>query len=128
LKEKHPGKESLKLRLWAKLIQSGHYDNHDTPPNIPLITGKAATPKKTVKEGVAGLVAEAATAIVKVCNPPSSPFKSPGCDNGKGISPLKAVSLRKSCLKKAKENGVLSQEEFQEEKKRILDMLRGLSK
>ena len=134
LKEKHPGKESVKLRLWAKLIQSGHYDDYDTPPNIPLITGKAATPKKTVKEGVAGLVAEAATAIVKACNPPSSPVKSLGCDNGKGISPLKAVSLRRSCLedlKKAKElheDGILSQEEFQEENKRILDMLRGLSK
>ena len=35
LKEKHPGKESVKLRLWAKLIQSGHYDDYDTPPNIP---------------------------------------------------------------------------------------------
>ena len=79
-------------------------------------------------------MAEAATAIVKACNPPGSPVKSLGCDNGKGISPLKAVSLRRSCLedlKKAKElheDGVLSQEEFQEENKRILDMLRELSK
>ena len=49
-------------------------------------------------------------------------------------TPLKVVSLRRSCLedlKKTKElheDGVLSEEEFEEENKRILDMLRGLGK
>ena len=80
------------------MVQSGHHD--DTPPNIPLITDKVVgNSKKTAKEGVASIVAEAATAIVKACNPPRSPVQSLDCDSsGKGISPLKAVSLRRSCL------------------------------
>jgi len=135
LKEKHPDMEVPKLRLWAKLIQSGHHADYNTPPNIPLITGKVNKPKKTATEGVADVVAQAATAIVKACKPaPSSPNKVSNCSDIKSISPLKLVSLRRSCLedlKKTKElfeDEVLSKEEFEEEKKRILEMLRGLGK
>jgi len=89
LKEKHPGMEVPKLRLWAKLIQSGHHADYVTPPNIPLITGKVIDKsKKSVTEGVADVVAQAATAIVKACNPSSSP-KASDCGDIKGISPLK---------------------------------------
>ena len=37
LKQQHPDMEIAKLRLWAKLTQSGHHDDYTTPPNIPLI-------------------------------------------------------------------------------------------
>ena len=74
--------ENVKLRLWAKLIYSGHHDDYDTPPNIPLITGKnAGNSKKTAKESVASVVAEAATAIVKACKSPSSPVQSTDCSS-----------------------------------------------
>ena len=40
LKEKHPSVETMKLCLiCGKLIQSGHYDNYNNPPDIPLLTG-----------------------------------------------------------------------------------------
>ena len=115
--------ETAKLHLWAKLIQSGHHDSYTTPPNILLITGTTAVKSKKSKDGVANVVAEAATAIVKAINPSISP--TPGSDwkDGKGTSPLKAVSLRKSCLedlKKTKElykDEVLTKEEFEEEKR-----------
>ena len=32
--------ENVTLQLWAKLIHNDHHDDYDTPPNIPLITGK----------------------------------------------------------------------------------------
>ena len=38
LKEKHPDKGSPAVRLWARLIQNGRWDNYDNPPPIPLIT------------------------------------------------------------------------------------------
>ena len=69
------------------------------------------------------MIAGAASAIVRAINKPSkenSPTKS------QGLSPLKAVSIRRSCLddlKKAKElfeDEVLTEKEFQEEKERIL--------
>ena len=46
LKEKHQDMTAPKLHLWARLIQSGHHDDYDTPPNIPLITGSSFKPKK----------------------------------------------------------------------------------
>ena len=47
LKQKHSEMAAPKLRLWAKLIQSGRHDSYDEPPNIPLITGSPA-PKRRV--------------------------------------------------------------------------------
>ena len=49
LREKHPKMEAPKLRLWAKLIQSGHHDCYDSPPPIPLITGSPAHSKQKRK-------------------------------------------------------------------------------
>ena len=50
--------EVPKIRLWAKLIQSGHHEDYVTPPNIPLITGKVSgKSKKSATEGVADVVA-----------------------------------------------------------------------
>ena len=40
LKKKHPDFDHPKLRLWAKMIQNGHWEDYDNPPPIPLITGK----------------------------------------------------------------------------------------
>jgi len=52
LKEKYPDMEVPKIRLWAKLIQSGHHEDYVTPPNIPLITGKVSgKSKKSATEG-----------------------------------------------------------------------------
>lgn len=46
------GMESAKLRLWAKLIQTGHHDDYVTPPNIPLITGKTTPLTKPRTDGL----------------------------------------------------------------------------
>ena len=129
LKEKHPNLETVKLRLWGKLIHSGHHDDYEDPPDIPLLTGHGK--KKPSKEGVTDVIAGAALAIVKAINTPPKE-KSP--TKAQGLSPLKAVSIRRSCLddlKKAKElfeDEVLTEEEFREEKERILGTLRGLGK
>ena len=114
-----------KLRLWARLIQSGHLDDYDTPPNIPLITGSSSKPQK---ESVADALTGAATAVVKMIQSTSSS----SCESIPAqMSPLKAAQLRQGCLedlKKVKElleDGVLTQE-FDEEKRRILETLKSL--
>ena len=135
------GMESPKLRLWAKLIHTGRHEDYVTPPNIPLITGKTTHTTKPKSDGMADAVAEAATAIVKAINhpgvpQPQTPPKSCSSANDlhvKKISPLKVVTLRRSCLddlKRAKElyeEDILTDAEFHDEKQRILDMLKGLS-
>ena len=61
LKKKNPKMEAPKLRLWAKLIESGRYDSYEDPPAIPLITG-GPLPGKPKKESLSDAVSGAATA------------------------------------------------------------------
>ena len=128
LKEKHPNIETVKLRLWGKLIQSGHHDSYEAPPDIPLLSGSVK--KMPPKEGVADMIAGAATAIVKAINNPTKE-KSP--TKVHGLSPLKAMSIRRSCLddlkrvKELVEDNILTEAEFAE-KDCILKTLRGLGK
>ena len=44
LKTRHPDLPIPKLRLWAKIIDRGRHEDHDNPPNIPLITGSLHLP------------------------------------------------------------------------------------
>ena len=131
------GMENAKLRLWAKLIQTGRLYDYVTPPNIPLITGKTTPPTKPKTDELVGAVTEAATAIVKAINHPGvpQPQTPPKSANNQHVkmSPLKVVALRRSCLddlKRAKdlyEEDVLTDAEFHDDKQRILEMLTGLS-
>ena len=124
LKEKHPKMEAPKLRLWAKLIQSGRHESYDTPPQIPLIIG-APAPAKPKKDSVADALTGAATAIVQALQPPKahdSPVvrKCSESDVNK-ISPLKMTTIRRNCLddlKKLKElleDGVLEESVYRRE-------------
>ena len=119
-----------KLRLWARLIQAGRYDDYDKPPNIPLISGSsgAVKSKDSMREAVTG----AATAVVKMLQStekttPTHPSTS------MHASPLKAAQLRRSCLEDLKkikellEDGVLTNGEFREQKENILHSLKTLN-
>ena len=130
--------ESAKLRLWAKLIHTDCHNDYVTPPNIPLITGKTATPQKHRTDEIADVVAApATTSVIKAINQsqPQTPPKSCSTNDQhvKKISPLKVVTLRRSCLddlrrvKDLYEENVLTDEEFSDEKQRVLGMLKGFS-
>ncbi len=122
--------ESPKLHLWSKLIQSGRYDDYDTPPGIPLITG-APAPLKPKKQDFANALTGAATAIVKALRSPKNndAVVNTGMVEGSKMSPLKMTTIRRNCLddlKRLKELFDLSEEEFAVEKKHILATLKGL--
>ena len=127
LKEKHADMAIPKLRLWARLIHSGHHDDYDTPPNIPLITG-SPNPTKGKRESISDALTGAAKAIASVLKPstPETPTSS------SAVSPMKTAQLRRSCLEDLKrikelfEDHVLSEEEFAEQKKNILSSLKSL--
>ena len=63
LKSKHSDMENTKLRLWAKLIEKGRYDDLDNPPQIPLITGSPAPAKK--RDSISNALVDAATVVAK---------------------------------------------------------------
>lgn len=60
LKKKHTDGQfsDPKLRLWAKLIQSGMHEDHDKPPNIPIFTGvsKSGAKAKQSKDDTDGSI------------------------------------------------------------------------
>ena len=56
--------ENTKLRLWAKQIEKGHYDDLDNPPQIPLITGSPASAKKKT-DNISTALVDAATVVAK---------------------------------------------------------------
>ena len=135
LEDKHGDKFSgPQYKLWARLIDNGQWDNTDRPPNIPVFG--TTLPKKGMvqKESTTEVIANAAVAIIKHLQSPPQPNMS-NTDTGSnsiGISPGKKAKLRKEYLdqlkdiQKLRDDGTLTQEEFQEEKCCILGTLKSM--
>ena len=129
LKEKHSASYTVpQYRLWAKFIQSKRHDSYDSPPNIPLITGNPDARKHNRKDTVGDAIAGAATAFAKALNrSPRSPSLSQ-----QGISPNSHANLRRRHLEDMRmlhamyEDGVLTPNEYQEQKADIISTLREL--
>ena len=117
------------LRLWAKMIQSGNYDDYDDPPRVPQITGIVSNRKESLTEAITG----AAVAVAKVFAPVPKTLEHVPSASNNGTSPRKSTELRFKnleqlhLLQQLKVDGVLSQEEFMEQKKIILDAIKNLS-
>ena len=122
-------------KLWARMILNQQHRDKETPPNIPMIMGK---PEKKAKKDFSESLADCAVAIVKALQPPAptTPATSAGVHSvstpPNGISPGKKVNLRSQYLSQLKtlqslrDDGVLTQEEFIEEKAIVLKNLKAL--
>lgn len=136
LRAKHPKMEAPKLRLWAKLISSGHHESYDTPPPIPLITGAPVPTKPKNKDLTEALTGVATSIVAALSTKPSPPANRTSREEhtATSISPLRSTTIRRSCLEDLKklkellEDGVLKEDEYMEEKQQILATLRGLKK
>ena len=144
LKHKHSDMANTKLRLWAKLIDKGRYDDYDNPPQIPLITGSPA-PEKKKRDSISNALVDAAVVVAKAFqnshastplttkgSPPRPVLPTGQLEPPSKLSPLKYAQLRRSCLDDLKslnelyQESVLSEAEFKEEKTRILSTLKTL--
>ena len=148
LKEKHGSKYSFpQLRLWARMIEAGNHESTDNPPLIPAITG--ITPKREKKPSLSDVIAGAATTLANAFRSPdvqqrnkqnivissealSSPVKcnpNPSVTQTTGISPGKVTELRMKKLRELRELqellecNILTQQEFTEQKRLVLDSL-----
>lgn len=138
LKEKHEDKYSIpQLRLWARMISCGTHDDVDEPPHVPLIVG-APQPKRQKQESLTSALVGAATAFANAISPKPNPG-SPSTPTTRGqstsrmglqLSPGRAADV---CMKnleqlrfmqKLVDDGILSQEEFLEQKHCIMEALR----
>ena len=124
LTEKHGDTYSLpQRRLWARTIHCGTHDSYDTPPALPMF---GPPPKRHKKQS-----------FQKETNNPSTSGTqedSSSLENQSSvaISPGKSVDLRMKNLQQLRfiqqlfDDNILSQEEFLEQKKRILEAIRKL--
>ena len=148
LKDKHGDAYTVpQLRLWARMIVSGTHDDQDNPPRVPMIIG-APLPKRQKQESISSALVDAATAFAKAISPrPASPLNPPSSGSATtphtptssasathrfGISPGRAADIRMKNLEQLRymqhlmEDGIISQQEFVEQKHIIMDTLRKL--
>lgn len=125
LKDKHGVEYSgPQLRLWARMIVAKTYDDVDTPPNVPMITGPE---KSKRRESLSDALAGAAIAVTKAFSPPASENCSHMSQGN--VSPSKKIDLRLknlTQLQQLQDEGVLNQEEFLSQKKIVLMSLNNL--
>jgi len=125
----------VQYRLWSRMLIAGIHSSRDVPPQVPLITG-SNTPNKPKCNAFEETIVKAATAVMKaITNHHSQATQIQNINDcpvlAAGISPSKAVDIRGkslgqlSTLKELFVDGILSQEEYMEQKDIII---RGLKK
>ena len=103
--------------------------DQDNPPKVPMLTG---VQKSKQKESLSDALTSAAFAVAKVFSP-SQPSLSENVPANQGtFSPSKKIDLQMKNLEQLrqlqqlKEDGILSQDEFQSQKKIVLMALNSL--
>lgn len=125
LREKHGKLESTKLRLWARMIAGGLHDDYSQPPDIPAFS---VDQKRAKKENISDAFTGAAVAICKALSPPPATATAIAA-KGSVSSPSKVITLRMKNyeqLKQLNNDGVLDDEEYIEQKDKIMVTLRKL--
>ena len=134
LKDLHGDKYTEpQYRLWARMIINWLHSSRETPPDIPMITG--FTPTRRSRRPIEDTVANVVSATVKAMTTHSTNQQSSSSSvisQPVGVSPSKVVDISGKCLtqlgnlKKFFEDSVLTEDEWREQKKSILDTLRKL--
>ena len=149
LKTKHKEMELPKLRLWARMIANGVHESTEEPPNVPMITG--TVPKRAKRESLHDVVVDAAKAMAQAFtgSPATSqpvivhnssaaacttavtqPVVTTSTATSAAISPSRLADVRMKhyeqlrYLHKMFDDHILSEEEFLEQKGKIMDSLR----
>ena len=121
--------------FWARMYVNNQWTSLDEEPDIPLLRGglKKVPKKESISEAITG----AAIAFAKTLSAPSTPSSSthtPCQPLPNGVSPASKAKLSSAYisqlreLQELRENGVLSEEEFQEQKRFALNNIRGMNK
>ena len=135
LKKRHGDKwPDPHLRLWARYKVNGYHTDLDNPPAAPPFNG--FVPKRAKQESLSEALASAATAFAQAFSgsPANLSQKEsvPSTPSGSsvGMSPLKVADLRMKHLEQLRylqqlmEDGIISKDEFVEQKGIVLGTLR----
>ena len=130
LKKRHGDKwPDPHLRLWARYKVNGFHTDLDNPPAASPFTG--FVPKRARQESLSEALTSAATAFAQAFGGSPAIQKSvPPTPTPVGMSPLKAADLRMKHLEQLRflqqlmEDGIISKDEFAEQKEIVLKTLR----
>ena len=127
---------SVQLRLWARMLANGLHNDKNEPPAVPMITG--VTPKRPKKESLQDTIVcvakTFADAFIDKKVQKSSPELSlkENISVAHGVSPGRAADVRMKnyeqlrYLQSLLDDGILSLDEFCEQKQTILFALKKL--
>jgi hypothetical protein len=133
LKERQGKKYSTpQLRLWARMVTADLHEDLDTPPSIPAFRSTPKRPRQS--ESLSDALSGAAVAMVKALGgeTPTKGCNSPTTTTSVCLSPTKSVELRMKnfeqlrYLQKLFEDGVVTEEEYVEQKRSIICALKKL--
>ena len=131
LREKHGSKyDAPRLRLWARMISTGLHSDYDTPPEIPAFLG--STPKRSRRESFSDAISGAAVAFAGALKEREKGQEQPTSVVPSGTSPGRSVELRMKnyeqlrYLQQLYDDGILTGEEYQEQKQLIITSIRKL--
>ena len=129
LKKRHGDSFSTpQLRLWARMVTANLHEDLDTPPTIPAFRSAPKRPRQS--ESFSDALSGAAVAIVKALGGETS---TKCCDSPTSVySPSKSMELRMKNFEQLRYlqqlfgDGVVTQEEYLEQKQSILCALKKL--
>ena len=114
--------DSRQLMLWGRMIVNGQCKSYDEPPNIPLITGKAKKIPRSLSDAITGAALAFASAMSSSGGKQNNVQAATKPPPQSGVSPMSKARLSSDyitqlkSLQELRDNGVLSNEEFQEQK------------
>ena len=125
--------DSKQLRLWGRMIVNKQHSSYDDPSDIPIITGGARKVQR--RESLSDVVTGAALALAKALNSPAKPHSNPTEQKNpqSGVSPLSKARLSSEyitqlkSLQELRESGVLTEEEFIEQKSFAINSIRSIN-
>ena len=128
LREKHGESFSgPQYRMWARMKLNGQHSSLDQPPPYPLFNGGTTKPSKRT-ESLSDALTSAATAVAGILKGTEPPSNSATMSPGKRarVSGLYLEQLER--LKTLEQSGVLTSQEFEEQKSFALKNIRELNK
>jgi hypothetical protein len=108
--------KSTQLKLWARMIINDLHESYDDPPNVPLITGMTKQKRR-----------DATTTPARAVSPPTNTLAHVNI-----MSPGRCADVRMKNLQQLRylqqlhQDNVLTESEFEEQKKKVLEALRTL--
>lgn len=112
------------LRLWARMVTANLHEDLDTPPSIPAFGNTPKRPRQG--ESLSDAIGGVALVIVKALKEDTA---TKGCKSSMStstVSPTKSVELRMKNFEQLRylqqlfEDGIITQEEYAEQKQSIL--------